>query len=488
MCLCRFLKGGLSSKVDIMLHLNVMDFHHVLPSNTSPNYFPKNKASQYSTPVDNAYVLDGNWEVGLINASYSSCINTFNNDKMTIKEYVTLNEFLPKTNCPPVKVILPIFSSNYTATQARNSYVVYMNKMFQDLLSIQLNDKYATWNLLTDKYYFILSPEMEFLFQLWSDVLTKTDANFKNQAAFFDRAIPKKDAHVIVVPTQASSSIKREDIVLKKQDEKITIDGLIKRFKSKVPTSFATLSTFNKDQCMLFKTADDNKLLILNKSFRTALTFIRSGMFDRGNQRHFAAKFEGSTDPWILSILNLENIVTYENQKVREVVLPPTSFNLESDAVHFVNQRINDKRILFTCDRNKHVNLYINTKTLTLTFDDTLRDIFAFDNNSYTGTSTHIASGTFSLCRRIQYLYIYSNLTEYIRVGNTEAPLLALIPLSYNNSALHLNEKTFQVPMYIKVCRDRISQIDIAIYDGAGQLIPFASDSVTTLHLHFRQS
>ena len=40
--------------------------------------------------------------------------------------------------------------------------------------------------------------------------------------------------------------------------------------------------------------------------------------------------------------------------------------------------------------------------------------------------------------------------------------------------------------MYPFVCK-YISQIDIAIYDGAGKLIPFYAGAVTSVRLHFRR-
>ena len=72
-------------------------------------------------------------------------------------------------------------------------------------------------------------------------------------------------------------------------------------------------------------------------------------------------------------------------------------------------------------------------------------------------------------------------------MGNTEAPLLAIVPFKYSQGCVRLKEKSFKNPMYINVSRAHISQIDIGIYDGAGKLIPFLHDAVTTLRLHFRQ-
>ena len=43
------------------------------------------------------------------------------------------------------------------------------------------------------------------------------------------------------------------------------------------------------------------------------------------------------------------------------------------------------------------------------------------------------------------------------------------------------------MPMYIRLLANHISQIDIGIYDGSGQVVPFIDDAVTTMRLHFRQ-
>jgi hypothetical protein len=125
---------------------------------------------------------------------------------------------------------------------------------------------------------------------------------------------------------------------------------------------------------------------------------------------------------------------------------------------------------------------------LTITFDDDLRDILGFLNKTISGKNTHRADKKFSLFRCIQFLYIYSNISENVRIGDTEAPLLGIIPFSKTDNRSILVENIFKVPMYIKVSRDRISQIDIAIYDGAGKLVPFTYDAITTVQLHFRQT
>jgi len=47
-------------------------FTLTLPSNSSMNYHPNNTASQYRTKLNEVIKLDGNWEVGLLEASFPS--------------------------------------------------------------------------------------------------------------------------------------------------------------------------------------------------------------------------------------------------------------------------------------------------------------------------------------------------------------------------------------------------------------------------------
>ena len=77
-----------------------MSFYHVLPSNAAPNIFPNNHASQFSTPLDNPYNLPGQWEVAMMNMSYTGCVNTFYNDKLSITHEADLKTRILKTQSP----------------------------------------------------------------------------------------------------------------------------------------------------------------------------------------------------------------------------------------------------------------------------------------------------------------------------------------------------------------------------------------------------
>ena len=307
------------------------------------------------------------------------------------------------------------------------------------------------------------------------------DAQFK---------MKESESYVIVVPMDNCPTVERVDITLKEAKEKINHKTLLERFNSNVPSEVATMKIVQVDKFILTKPNDDNKLIVLNRRLRRALTFKHGALFRKGTQKYLGAWFTEWDKPWIVSIFTLKKIVSFREVSVREVILSPRSFENRQDAILFINKKVNDKRIIFTCEKNNRMKLQIKDSSLKVTFDDNMRDIFAFENGTFTGSGLHKASEVFSLTRRIQHLYIYSNLTGFTRVGNTKAPLLAIVPFIPTDKCAQqpLKQMVFKIPMYVKLCSNRLAQIDVAIHDDAGQLVPFVSDAITTLHLHFRKS
>lgn len=470
-----------------------MDFYHVLPSNTSPNYFPNNNASEYSTPIDNPYDLSGKWEVGLIDLTYSTCVNTFNNDNIIVDEEKSIAEAIRKEKCA-VKVMLPVPQNQEDGVIARKELVGHINETFKTLLQLRISDNqlFIYWKLLTSDFYFIISPALEKLFELWSDVLSTMDGgNGANYAGLYNDYIPSRqsDVYIIVAPvTPTRNVVTLETVTMKKKGEKITPKKLEERFKTMITPGVANVSLDSDGRFHIQKLHDDNKMIVLNDPLRQALRVRRACMFHPGEQKYVTADFENFDPEWVFSIIYLKTISVYQKKKIsRTVTLPPHSFVNTTEATKFVMEKLGDKRITLICNATDHLTLTITDSNLTVTFDNNLRDIFGFDINTYSGRINVTASRTFSLTRCIQFLYIYSNVGDTVRIGNTESPLLAIVPFSNNNGCSMLKEKVFKIPMYIGVSQVRISQIDIAIYDGAGQLVPFVADAVTTLRLHFRQ-
>ena len=467
-----------------------MDFYHVLPSNSCLNYFPNNNASKFSTPIDNPYVLPDEWEIALTNLCHSNCVYTFNNDKIIVEETVTISEVAYRTS-GLLKVMLPVPSTTNPAL-AREILADVINQKFKTILELQMSSdyKHCKWNILNHDFYIIVSSALEVFYGLWSDVLTEGDDRFNNYMPFFRTEIPSKqeDLYIMLALKRENTHHKYIETTLKRANEKITPEELTKRINWNIQPGFIKMRANTSNQFVLEKLENDHHLLLLNEPFRKALTFLRRGMYHPGAQQHLEASFNDVKNPWTITTIDFKTITLYRDKSRKIVTLPPRSFDEEKEAIQFVNNLINEKAITFDCDMKKRVILNISDPKFSVTFEDSLRDIFAFDMNSYSGKQSHTAKGKLSLNRCIEFLYIYANIIDHVRVGNTEVPLLAIVPFSNTDKCSLLNEKTFKSPMYIRVSRDRISQIDIAIYDGAGQVVPFVSDAVTKLLLHFRQT
>ena len=90
--------------------------------------------------------------------------------------------------------------------------------------------------------------------------------------------------------------------------------------------------------------------------------------------------------------------------------LKTKSFRDHANAVTYLNTV--DSNFQFTLDSEKKLSLEIKIKEIKVAFSSILRDCLAFDADSCNDKGVHMASGTFSLKRRISHLYIYSNVGE----------------------------------------------------------------------------
>lgn len=81
-------------------------------------------------------------------------------------------------------------------------------------------------------------------------------------------------------------------------------------------------------------------------------------------------------------------------------------------------------------------------------------------------------------------LYVYSPIIEYVGVGDTHAPLFAIVPIRGNLGEV-IYER-FEKPIYVRLTQKFISEIAISIKDDTGEDIQFGAGK-TILILHFRR-
>ena len=200
-----------------------------------------------------------------------------------------------------------------------------------------------------------------------------------------------------------------------------------------------------------------------------------------------SASFSNCINTFHNDVITLEEKTDKENV-LRHITLKSHIFQKASDAVFYINKCIDNKAVVFSLDERNYTILKITSKNVTVKFNNTLRDIFGFHKNIYSGVGEFKSVGTLSLTRCIDYLYIYSNISEYVRVGDIKAPLLGIVSFQSGKDCDKLKENLFNNPTYVSVIQNSISQIDVGIFDGAGDLIPFAKNATSVLRLHFRLS
>lgn len=448
----------------------MMSFYHVLPSNAAPDTFPLNHASSFSIPLDNPYNLSGQWEVAMMNISYTGCVNTFNNDELVVTSPVDLKTRILRTQSPVIWKV--------PQKKTVGEMLAEIKASLKDILEVNIKGKYCTWKLQSDHLFVIMNQGLTNAAKLEQDVITSWDENVRNSSSFNHKDAMPKDVSIIFVPiTYAHKTIE-----MKAANETITLQQCISNFNERVPNA----SMMEKEDKI--KLTINENIILFSSNMSQFLNLAQSGIHMKPPppRASIPNTFMNMKEPWTIMIYALDNVADHATPLNQTITLPPISFQRHQDAVAYLNTLV-PKCVTFSIDDKKYLQATINDAAVRITFSNTLRDIFAFDENTYTGLGTYKASGIFSLTRRIHYLYVYSNITDYVRIGNTEAPLLAVIPFSVNSNCDILKEESYKNPMYIPIRHPTMSQIDFEIHDDAGDLVPFVAEAVTSLRLHYRQ-
>lgn len=89
-----------------------------------------------------------------------------------------------------------------------------------------------------------------------------------------------------------------------------------------------------------------------------------------------------------------------------------------------------------------------------------------------------------SLSTHFPSLYVYSPIIEYVGVGDTHAPLLALVPV--RGGLGDIVYERFDRPIYLRLRQKYIQELEISIKDDTGDDVQFGA-AKTIVILHFRR-
>ena len=468
-----------------MYKSEAMNFYHVLLSNTSPNVFPKNNASSFSTLIENPYILNGNWEVALLKAQYSNCIYTFTHgDVISVKKKVA-NIF--ETKKPMLMYCTP--QAMGPMKEILNKFIAEVNIKFDKILKLRgiRDGKYLEWKVLSDTYIVAISKNLREQLRR-NDVMTAHDKHITNYYPIYDEIVIKKNDFLLAIPTSAAV----KDFPIKESNEALSAQDLCTRVNSKLTMDGQQLGTLKLDhKHIVYETTQPEKskyIVIFNKEFHEATGHMSAGYWAAKDYRlwghdlpnHFKSKFH-------VYIFSTEGIPEFHyNQPSIPLDLQQQLFQEPATLTDFLNKKCSEHDVRFSIDDKKLLSMEIMKDHMSVSFTDDLRDILGFDKNEYSNKGTYKANNEVVFDRHIRYLFVYSNLGDMVRVGDTEAPLLGVIPFT-RKQCKNITEKIFKSPMYIRVISNNIGQINIGIYDEAGKLVPFHRDAMTSLRLHFRQ-
>lgn len=86
----------------------------------------------------------------------------------------------------------------------------------------------------------------------------------------------------------------------------------------------------------------------------------------------------------------------------------------------------------------------------------------------------------------LQAFYIYANILDRVKVGDTEAPLLRIVDGMGEEKLGSLVKRHYDFPFYVPLQKKNFQEIEIKILTDQGEPIPFTTGKVI-LTLHFRK-
>ena len=164
-----------------------------------------------------------------------------------------------------------------------------------------------------------------------------------------------------------------------------------------------------------------------------------------------------------------------------------TAFKDPSSYLQPLNKKASAYNYKFEYDAQRQRYSVRTGKDTFLRLSPTLATILGFSNLA---DNVILPGGVISagdcpvIDRAITSLYCYTNVVQSVYVGNVKAPLLLSCPYKKDPNS-NVTQVEFLNPTYRKLNRNTLHQIDIAIYDEAGALVPFLFGK-SSLNLHFR--
>ena len=523
-------------------------FNIYLPSNVSPEAFPNNSPSQFSTILSDEINLDGkDWEVGVQNILYPSHVSTTTaND--TIKVYEPVDESRElfgkgkssvkvkyDLKLDPHKLLLQVKRDNIlrqVISHNEGQHVAAFlneNKWSRDLGLFKFEYKDAqkkfVLHVMQQDMYVGLSSLLRVYLGFTSNGYFK--GSYWSWSAFDPKKeVPPLDGRAYFYVTDISV-VQKEEVEFEKSYDRanekwIFTANIRNRFRNSKDDDllYEPQLEFSLDPSAQFLRIRPTKLIPRNLlKYEMPMRVLRfdvksakalgidnhknnfSLFDDNAHTIQTTATFHipHKTATEMRELVGIkgtlyfadrrEKIDTYKRE-VFKLLTIKTNKEIEKpqDLLPFLNADADNCGFKFSfIESLKRFHIDI-TGRYYIEMSPSLRSILGFGN--YAGyparAPTSFRGDVFPVLRRsITTLYTYTNIVDVVHVGDVKAALLLACPFNPPKDSI-VHQIEFLRPTYSKVNRQVLKQIDIEIRDDAGELIPFLyGKSVITLH--FRQ-
>ena len=506
------------------------NFYVVLPSNVLDDtedldgVKKKNTPSLWTTTFDRTEELKGQWEVAVSEVSYVNSITTFTkDDTISFANALSFSDVEANSKASTAKkfqitkFVIPDASSlkfdEKTGYNPNDIVQMINNVINQKVFTLSYyppNRKSKSRAAFKLKVHLPgiliwISPKLRRLLDFNDQHLTHGGEYWSHGS--LDVTLKEKqspnDLYMLIFPLYR---MKKRKIILKPNDFELN-GGMIYSYIQHILRDQPDLAKYfritEKSNPLTKKyifhklptAADDDDFAVieLNDEFRQALRltekqtyFVMPGRYpSQDNSIPYSSRGE-----WAITIYSKEYIeseVAYITGKDNQIITPPREYHTREGIAQMLVElnkysQTHKYKFTFLKDRNR-MQLKAGEKVVILS--ETMRDILGFDRRQYF-QETIVASKRPAYNRSIHHLYLYSNLGDFVHVGNAYVQLLRTFARENQINGDNV-EKPFIHPMYIPVIKNNLDNIEIKICDDNGKVIPFADDCKTIVTLHFRR-
>lgn len=459
------------------------DFYITLPSNASMNYYPTNTQSSYRTKLISPLILNGEWEIGLVEIFFPRNwfnIGNHNND------YVIYTKTQKSVQVENKEYVI---SFNYNPKESMANFFQTLNKDIETLLN---NENSVSWTVDNQKQKVTINLERGFEIYI-----------SKEHAAKFLYILHLADEDIYIkTPTDMPYRISTEEWggyfkIINKNPLNVTVHKIpltpIKEGHDKGGV-FSIISK-NIEWLNLEKYISFTYNLLNNHvEIKLAKNAVLAVKREHANTFVHIMKRQG--DFWVLSdhkfvidpyhipqigeFIELEineypTIIEHNQEEKKfklNIGMYKTAEVLFKEFQHIRLKQLPDLKVFLEVPPDCEVK-----------FGDGLANMLGFTERHFS-TGVYISKYPLELDAGITEIFVYCDIVESHHVGDTYAPLLRVLPVSNEHNSQVT--KYFDKVVYFPLRKNFIESIEIELRTSSGEKIIFTGGKTSCL-LSFRQ-